>query len=185
MPPIIVRGTSVARSASPDRGRDRKEIPNSLTNVARANPRVSAKAMLAKPIETCSAWLGTWYDESSACIVSHSLTNPLSGGRPAMAMDPTRKNAAVHGILFASPPIRFMSALPVLATTDPAPMNRSPLKTAWLSEWYMLASSARAARVASPYDMKTTVSPRPRTMIPMFSTLWYARARLMSCSTAA
>ena len=67
-----------------------------------------------------------------------------------MAIDPMRKNMAVHGIFFASPPIRFMSAVPVLRTTDPAPMNRSPLNTAWLSEWYMLASRARAARVASP-----------------------------------
>ena len=64
-----------------------------------------------------------------------------------MAIDPTRKNRAVQGILFARPPIRFMSAVPVLTTTDPAPMKRSPLKTAWLSEWYMLASRARAARV--------------------------------------
>ena len=51
-------------------------------------------------------------------------------------------------------------------------MKRRPLKTAWFSEWYMLARRARAARVSRPYDMKTTESPRPRTMIPMFSTLW-------------
>ena len=43
-----------------------------------------------------------------------------------------------------------MSAVPVLRTTDPAPMNRRPLKTAWLSEWYMLARRARAASVARP-----------------------------------
>ena len=38
MPAIIVLGTSVACSASFDRGLDRKEIPKSLTKVARRQP---------------------------------------------------------------------------------------------------------------------------------------------------
>ena len=48
----------MACSASFDRGLERKEIPKSLTKVADASPRVSAKAMLAKPMESWSTTFG-------------------------------------------------------------------------------------------------------------------------------
>ena len=36
--------------------------------------------------------------KSSAWNVSHSLAKPFSSGRPEIAIAPTRKNSAVHGI---------------------------------------------------------------------------------------
>ena len=42
--------------------------------------------------------------------MSHSLTNPLSGGRAEMATAPIRKKKAVFGIRLISPPISSMFA---------------------------------------------------------------------------
>ena len=58
---------------------------------------------------------------NSARNVSHSLTNPLSGGSAAIAAEPIRKQAAVHGIRLMSPPIASMFLVPVAWTTAPAP----------------------------------------------------------------
>ena len=59
IPKIMIFGDSLAFWASSERGFERKEMPNSFTNVARASPKVSANAMLAKLMETCSTTLGT------------------------------------------------------------------------------------------------------------------------------
>jgi hypothetical protein len=67
--------------------------------------------------------------------VSHSLTNPLKGGRAQMDMEPTRKKRPVTGITFMRPPIFSMSFVPVPSRTEPAPMNKSALNTPWLSVW--------------------------------------------------
>ena len=69
---------------------------------------------------------------SKATKVSHSLTNPLSGGSAAIAAEPTRKHAAVQGIRLMSPPIPSMLRVPVAWTTAPAPRKRRVLNAAWL-----------------------------------------------------
>ena len=70
---------------------------------------------------------------SSAPNTTHSLTKPLSGGRPTMATEPTRNATAVSGIRRASPPSRSISRVPVARTTAPAPRNSRLLNSAWFS----------------------------------------------------
>ena len=62
--------------------------------------------------------------------IIHSLAKPLSGGRAAIAVDPTRKHRAVWGIRLMRPPISSMLRVPVACSTAPDPRNRSPLKAA-------------------------------------------------------
>ena len=66
---------------------------------------------------------------------SHSLTKPFSGGSPAMASEPVKKQRAVQGSPRIRPPSRFMSRVCVAWRTDPAPRNSSPLNAAWFSAW--------------------------------------------------
>ncbi len=58
---------------------------------------------------------------------SHSLTKPLSGGRPETAREPSANNPAVHGIVRHNPPSRLISRVPVACSTEPAPKNNSDL----------------------------------------------------------
>ena len=94
----IAAGTSWACAASSLRGRARKLIPNALTKHAAASPAVRASPARASANTRFSAGLRTLRFWSNAWNVSHSLTKPLRGGSPAMAAEPTRKHAAVHGM---------------------------------------------------------------------------------------
>ena len=110
-------------------------MPNALTKPAAASPAVSASAPTASVMTGATSGAGLPIAGSSDWNSSHSLTKPLSGGRPAMARLPTRKQAAVHGSRRMSPPRRFMSRRPVACTTEPAPRNSRLLKTVWFSAW--------------------------------------------------
>ena len=59
--------------------------------------------------------------------ISHSLTNPFSGGRAAMPSVPTRVMTALRGSRWISPPSRSMSRVPVVCSTTPASRNSSVL----------------------------------------------------------
>jgi hypothetical protein len=69
----------------------------------------------------------------SAWKVSHSLTKPLSGGSAAMAAEPTKKAAAVHGIRLTRPPSASRSRVPVACITAPAAMKSRLLNAAWFT----------------------------------------------------
>ena len=104
--------------------------------------------------------------------MSHSETKPFSGGSPLIATAPTRKRSAVRGIARASPPRRSMSRVPQACTTAPAPRKSSALKSAWFTTCNTAPEkpSTRSGRL--PMVRPTSASPRPITMIPMFSTEW-------------
>ena len=53
--------------------------------------------------------------------MSHSLTNPFSGGSPEMAIAPIRKQNAVTGMRRIRPPILPCCACPVACSTAPRP----------------------------------------------------------------
>ena len=96
--------TSVAFSLSMLRLLARNVIPNAFTKHAAASPPVNVRQAAPKMkilfinIEEVAIPLKRLWN------VSHSLTNPLNGGRPEIATAPTKKNIAVYGISFMSPP---------------------------------------------------------------------------------
>jgi len=109
-------------------------IPNALTKHAAARPLVKARAAamiprnsLYPPEEACIA------PRNKDCRVSHSLTNPFSGGRADIAIAPSRNRAPVQGMFLMSPPIFSISLVPVALYTAPAPRNNSPLNAAWFT----------------------------------------------------
>ena len=105
-------------------------MPNALTKHAIARPPVSARlAMPRVKTRFCPTDSRRMF-WNSARNVSHSLTNPLSGGSAAIAAEPIRKQAAVHGIRLMSPPIASMFLVPVAWTTAPAPRKSSALNAA-------------------------------------------------------
>jgi hypothetical protein len=133
MPPIMGHGDSVACSAWTDRGRPRKVTPKAFTKQAAARPPVRASIAADN---TTRRPVGPWNRlaaPSRAWKVSHSLTNPLSGGRPEMAMAPSRNSPAVHGMRRASPPSSSMLWTWVRLMTLPAPRKSRPLKAAWFN----------------------------------------------------
>jgi hypothetical protein len=110
-------------------------IPNAFTKQAMASPPVRARpAMPRANIRFSSARSICWV-WSSAWNVSHSLTKPLRGGSAEIAAEPTKKQAAVHGMRLIRPPISSMFRVPVACRTAPAPRKRSALKAAWFIVW--------------------------------------------------
>src|ERR1035437_4935611 len=71
---------------------------------------------------------------ASARYMVSLLQNPLSGGKPAIASAPRRKQALVIGICFLSPPSSLIRRTPVAYITPPTDLNRRDLKSAWLSK---------------------------------------------------
>src|SRR5439155_355379 len=100
---------------------------------ARARPR--ARPAMARAKTRFSEGCGSRTFCSSAWNMSHSLTKPLSGGNPAIATAPTRKQAAVHGWRLISPPSASMSRVPVPCRTPPAAMKSRLLNAAWFTTW--------------------------------------------------
>ena len=107
-------------------------MPNALTKQAAASAVVSASSAPADRKQKVDERLGRAARSRyrNAWNVSHSLAKPLSGGRPEIAIAPTRKNSAVHGIRRSRPPNCSICRVPVAITTPPAPRNSSPLNTA-------------------------------------------------------
>src|SRR6266511_353003 len=107
----------------------RKPIANTFAKHVTASPAVNANKApeIAKTIligvEDSTA------ERSIVCSVSHSLTNPLSGGSAEIDNTPTRKKALVHGIRRTMPPRRSRSRVPAPASTAPVPTKRSALYT--------------------------------------------------------
>ncbi len=129
--PIPIRiesGDSCACAASSERGMARKVMPKALTNPAAARPPVKASEPTATVISAATTGCEMLTPGRSDWNKSHSPTKPFSGGSPAIATAPIRKNNAVHGIRLINPPIRFISRVWVACRTEPAPINISPLK---------------------------------------------------------
>src|SRR3989339_193568 len=101
---FILKGTSTASSAFLLLERDRNVMPKALTKHAAASPPVNAREAAAIPRKILKKPELLRAPRKSACRVSHSLTNPFNGGRAEIAMEPIRKQAAVYGIFFISPP---------------------------------------------------------------------------------
>ena len=76
------------------------------------------------------------------------LKKPAKGATPASASDPIRNVVAVIGMIRRSPPNRRMSITPPMeCITDPAPMNSSALKKAWVTRWKIAAVKPRSVPV--------------------------------------
>ena len=67
--------------------------------------------------------------------ISHSLTNPLSGGSAAMPSVPAKAITADLGSRCTRPPSRSMSRLPVACSVTPASRNSSALEQPWFATW--------------------------------------------------
>ncbi len=126
----IGTGASCAPAAASLRGSARKVMPNAFTKAATARPAARARPAMARAKARFIEGCGSRMFCSSAWKVSHSLTKPLSGGSPALATAPARKQAAVHGWRLISPPSASMSRVPVPCRTPPAAMNSRLLKAA-------------------------------------------------------
>ena len=148
-------------------------MPNALTKQAAARAVVRPRS--APPIGKASRTkvsLDVWKPSRSDWNTSHSLTKPFRKGRPEMAMAPSRKKPAVHGIRRARPPMCSIWRVPVAATTPPAPRKSSPLKRAWFRTWSSDAARASTASPGCPIDSEIIPTPAATRMIPMFSMLW-------------
>ncbi len=121
-------------------------MPNALTKHAIARPPVSARLAIPRVKARFRPAASRRVFWKSAWNVSHSLTKPLSGGSAAIAAEPTRKQAAVHGIRLTSPPIASMLRVPVAWTTAPAPRKSSALNAAWFDACDRAPRPARAPR---------------------------------------
>src|SRR5271154_2243655 len=108
------RETSCARSTARERARPRQEIPIALVKQAIASPLTRARvpmhaiatARLTAELDWQTRLNKLWYK-------SHLLAKPFNGGNAQMAALPSKKQAAVTGIVFTSPPITPMSLVPV------------------------------------------------------------------------
>ena len=68
--------------------------------------------------------------------ISSFEKKPDISGKPARAMAPTVKVTNVKGMALRKPPIRSSDWMPLIAPiTEPAPMNSSALKKAWVMRW--------------------------------------------------
>ena len=136
---------SCAFAAAGVRGRPRKLTPKALTKQAAASAADSASSAPTAGTRNFRPQAGNCGLSRIAWKVSHSDTNPLSGGSAEMATQPTRNTKAVCGTRWISPPRCSMSRSPVALSTAPAPKNSRLLKTEWLNTWNSPAVSASAA----------------------------------------
>ena len=69
-------------------------------------------------------------------MISSFEKNPDIPGKPASARHPTISTSEVNGIARRKPDIRSMSWRPAIAPMiEPAAMNSSALKKAWVIRW--------------------------------------------------
>ena len=69
-------------------------------------------------------------------MMSSLDSQPENGGRPASVRPPMRKQTKVNGIALRKPPIRSSDCTPAIAPiSEPAAMNSSALKKAWVMRW--------------------------------------------------
>ncbi len=94
----------------------------------------------------------------SPMYISHSLTNPFSGGMAANASAPISIAMPVRGIRFINPPSRSMSLVPAPCSTLPAQRNISP----FIREWFHMCKNPPANPIAA-----TSKCPRVRPQSPM------------------
>ena len=106
---------STASSASARRGAPSSTSPTTLTKQKTASAAVAARPAAAMAPASPSPREGPRATWTSACRVSHSEAKPLSGGTPAIAIDPTRKAPPVQGMRRSSPPMRSRSREPTRA----------------------------------------------------------------------
>jgi len=102
--------------------------------------------------------------------VSHSLTNPLKGGRAIWILPLSRKKRC-PGHSFDKSPYSSIFLVWVEYTREPAPRKSRDLNTAWLIVWYRPAINPKAARSGCPEAIKIIETPTPIRIIPIFSTL--------------
>src|SRR5690606_15940536 len=67
------------------------------------------------------------WSSKPACTIIDLLTNPLKSGKAEMERPPIKVNTNVHGIRCHSPPSSVNLLRPVMKSTVPQPMKRSPL----------------------------------------------------------
>jgi len=69
--------------------------------------------------------------------------NPLKGGRPAIASQPSSEVAKVIGMTLRSPPIfHGLVSSAIACMTEPAARKSSALKKPWVSRWKTPATCA-------------------------------------------
>ena len=69
-------------------------------------------------------------------MMSSLDSQPENGGSPASARPPMMKQPNVNGIARRKPPIRSSDWSPAIAAiSEPAAMNSSALKNAWVIRW--------------------------------------------------
>jgi len=92
-------GPSTTRPAT----RTKQYTPSAAVAASATAPAAPINA--PGPDERRASWISAWN-------VSHSETNPLNGGTPAIANDPTRNATPVSGIVRSKPPRPLSSSLP-------------------------------------------------------------------------
>ncbi len=181
-PISIALGTSWASVLSGERGMARNMDPNALTKHEADRALVKAKRAMLIKRSTLNSGFTTATEVKNAMKISNSLANPLSGGRAAIETAPTKKNAEVTGIRWASPPMCSISRVLVADTTEPAVRNSRLLNMAWFNEWNRAPRRLIVAKRGRLLAVKIIDSPIPMKITPIFSILEYASIILTSCS---
>ena len=104
-------------------GMPEKGMPNALMNAATARALVRARPRIATTDVKDTTFIAP-IPPKRAMKVSHSLTNPFSGGSAAIDAAPMRKSKEVIGMRFVRPPSSSIFDVPVEYITDPAPVNK-------------------------------------------------------------
>ena len=98
-------------------------MPKARTKHAAASAAESASKAPTAGTVSLSPHDGNCGLSRMAWKISHSETNPLSGGSAEIATQPARNTTAVRGMRWISPPSCSMSRVPVALSTLPAPKN--------------------------------------------------------------
>ena len=120
---------SCARLAAFARARPRNVIPKARTKQAAASAADSANSAPTVGTSNFKPHDGNCGLSRMAWKVSHSDTNPLSGGNAEIATLPTRNTKAVCGMRWIRPPRCSMSRSPVALSTAPVPKNNRLLNS--------------------------------------------------------
>src|SRR6185312_6751831 len=95
---------SCALAAAGVRARPRKLMPKALTKQAAASAADNASNAPTAGTRNFNPQEGNCGLNNMAWKVSHSETNPLSGGNAEIAVQPTKKTNAVCGMRWINPP---------------------------------------------------------------------------------
>ena len=125
----MLGGASTAAATSARRGRAEQHQPDHLDEAEHGERRGRGEAgggegageRRARAAGPRATWISAW-------SVSHSEAKPLSGGTPAIAIDPTRKAPPVQGMRRSSPPIRSRSSEPTARSKAPAAEEQQRLE---------------------------------------------------------